>query len=570
MRKVLVGILLFVAAATFAQVGVMPTDDFYNDALGWELKRYTKNLPTTKPYPLNTIKRILLDTLDNGDERSRNRAQYYLDKYFPQRVPVHTFDSFDVNIRLKKVDSGGDDNTKKYEHKELYNGKIAFTADWIANNFMGLSCNLGFIVRSNDITKLDALPKFVVTNDTDVILPMKKNGGDADFLLNPNIIFTWGNEKMYGTVGINRTGYGIFDDSIILNPFAYQSINTSFNYNSRVFSYSQMFGMLAAKKSDNSDTYKLGKFTGFHTTVFHLPSRWSISLYESIVFHKPFNPAYLLPIPWFIVSNVSGFNDNVASGIGFMWRPGCVALSVDLILDDLSLKPLLKLKLNDAAIRTAFKMGFVYSPPDSPCESIAVNYTLITPYTYTKYNVQSSRYNYLDYTNFGESMGSSLPPNSDSIGMTISWRMFRHFKIKTSTSFSRHGNPYQDMDEDDVVKMSKKHYDSTGLLNSDTRGMSSAEDVTGFLKQHDIMYIMQASIFFEWDQAFKSKKRQAGDVTFQAQYTFEYINKDGVDSPIFRGSYDSTDDVKNAKDSWQNALHDSYNHYFTVGLKYFF
>lgn len=614
-------LLISFATATWGQVAVMPTDDFYTDALGWELKRYTRNLPVTTPYQVKTIKRILLDVIDNGDTRARARAQYYLDKYFPvtrsfrddtdksitesiegikkdddtgeenkennndtitssapniietARVPIHVFNEFNVNIRVKKVDSGGDDNTKIYEHKELYNGKIAFGADWAPNNFLGLSCNLGFVVRSNEIDKLDALPKFVFNNDTDVILPMKETSGDADFLLNPNIIFTWGDERMWGTFGINRAGYGLFlDDSVILNPFAYQSINSSFNYTCKVFSYSQTFGMLAATKNSDSDKFRLGKFMSFHTTKFHLPSRWSISLYESAIFHKPFNPAYLLPIPWFIVSNVSGFNDNVMSGINFEWRPGCVALSLDLLLDDFDFKPLLKLKLNDAAVRTAFKAGFVYSPPDSPCEYIAVSYTLVTPYTYTKFNEQNKRYRYLDYTNFGQSMGSDLPPNSDSIGLTISWRVFEHLRLKVATSFARHGNPYEDLDSDDVIEMSKKRYDSTGLLSSDTKGLDSAEGVTGFLKQRDIMYIMQASIFAEWEQIFKTKrtKTNAGSMSLQFQYTFEYINKDGVDTPIFSGIYRSKDDVDSAIDSWRGALHDSYNNYFTVGLKYFF
>lgn len=570
MRTCVTFLILFLISTAYCQVSSTPTDSFYTDATRWYLLRYTKSLPLLKPYRVATVKRILLDVIDSGDEVERKRALYYQDRYFGTRHGVHAGAAFNTDIRVKKVDDGGDDNTKTYEHDDLYNGSLTVAFDYQLNNFLGLSADLGFLVRNNDVTTGDVLPVFITNTPYELSLPMTADGGDASFLLDPSVVFTWGDERLFGTVGINRTSYGLFfDDSIILNGSAPPSINATFNYNGRVFSYSQLFGIIAAKKY-SSDSYRFDKFMGFHTTEFHLPSRWSISLYESVVTHKPFNPSYLLPVPWFIVSNLSGFDDNVMSGISFSWKPGCVALTLDLLLDDFKPTKLLKLKINDAALRAAFKAGFVYSPPASPCEYISVSYTLVTPYTYTRYNNEKSKYDFLGYTNFGNSMGSPLPPNSDSIGMTIAWRMFDYFRLKVSTSFSRHGNPYEDLDDDDVIKMSQRYYNAHGLIDSDTRGVSSATDYTGFLKQHDIMYIMQASLYAEWEQRFRHKKTNAGSLTISAQYTFEYINKDGVDTPIYRGTYDSSDTVKAARDGWQAALHDSYNHYFTVGVKYFY
>lgn len=566
-KKLLTFVILSMAILPlFSQIATSPTDDFYIDATRWEQLRYTKNLPLLKPYPLNIIRRVLNDVVENGNDTERRRAQHYIDKYFSHFL--HVFDEFNVDIKLKKVDSGGNESVKKWESDEVYNEKLAFTADWAINSFLGLSVDLGGIVRSNEVEKSDILPRFVPTDETDVTIPANFNAGDVDFLINPNAVFTWGNETMHGSFGINRQGYGLFfDDSIILNPNAYQSLNAVFNYNGKIFSFTQSFAALAATNRADKDEFNFGKFMCFHAIKFPIPkTRLSFSLFESVIFHKPFMAAYLLPIPYFIVANVGGFDDNVMSGLNIEWKPGCIGLVAEVLFDDLNPKQILKLKFNEAAIRTAFKLGFVYTPRESPCEYISVNYMLITPYTYTKYNRKDKKFNYLDYTNFGSALGSSLPPNSDTIGMTISWRLFDNLRLRTSTSFSRHGNPYQDLDDDEVIKMSKKHYNSAGFIDSDTRGASSAEDVTGFLKQHDIMYIMQASFLAQYEQ----KIPRAGSLTFQVQYTFEYIDKDGVDTPIFTGHYTTADAVKQSREEWEDRLHTSFYHYFVLGVKYLF
>ena len=547
-----------------AQVSVSPDDDFYSDATGWVLKGYVERLPLIKPYPLNVIRSVLDEVAEKGSETDRLRAEFYLKKYFSHSFRVSSATSADV--KLKQVDSGGDDDTNEFEADSLFSERLSFFCDRQITPLFGIGADIGAMVRNNDIQPKDALPRFTVNTETNVVRPLKIESSDADFLLDPNVIATFGTQSLYASFGINKSGYGLFpDDSLILNPSAYQMLNAVFNYSGKHFSYSQLFGLMGASSYTDTDSYSCRKFLSFHSLKIPVPkTNVSVGLYESVVFSNPFMPAYFMPVPYFIIANVAGFNENVLSGIQLEWKPfPCLALSADLLLDDFDAKQVLKLKLNDGGIRAGFKTGFVYSPLESFCDFISLSYTLVTPYAYTKYNTLDDTYNYLDYTNFGQSLGTDLLPDSDRVSMTIQFKPRPNFRLGTITSFIRHANAYESLDDEDVLSLHGQ-YAADGSINMDTQGISYAADTTDFLKQDNLMYVIQAAVFGEYEFV----TSRFGRLSVSVQYTFEYIKNDGVDNSIFSGAYETPEAVKADRERWENALHDSYNHYFSVGIKY--
>ena len=84
------------------------------------------------------------------------------------------------------------------------------------------------------------------------------------------------------------------------------------------------------------------------------------------------------------------------------------------------------------------------------------------------------------------------------------------------------------------------------------------------------MYIIQAGTFLEYE--FNLKK--AGRLSISAQYIYEYIANNGVDSNIYSGNYTAEteqgriEQAKSELDAWKDRLHDTYHHYFTIGVKY--
>ena len=147
--------------------------------------------------------------------------------------------------------------------------------------------------------------------------------------------------------------------------------------------------------------------------------------------------------------------------------------------------------------------------------------------------------------------------------MTIQFKPRPNFRLGTITSFIRHANAYESLDDEDVLSL-RGQYAADGSINMDTQGISYAADTTDFLKQDNLMYVIQAAVFGEYEFV----TARCGRLSLSVQYTFEYIKNDGVDNAIFSGSYETPEAVKADRERWENALHDSYNHYFSLGIKY--
>ena len=60
--------LMCVFVNLYAQVSLNPNDDFYKDAKKWETKGIVSWLPQIRPYSINTVKKILAEVKENGDE----------------------------------------------------------------------------------------------------------------------------------------------------------------------------------------------------------------------------------------------------------------------------------------------------------------------------------------------------------------------------------------------------------------------------------------------------------------------------------------------------------------------
>ena len=552
-----------------AQISVDTEDDFYTDATAWYLKGYIQSLPQLKPYPINIICELLDEVMENAPQAEQRLAEYYKNKYFQKKISVSS--DTQADSKLKFLDSGSDE-IERFSHNEFFSEEIKVAGDIPINEKSGIAFDLSGIVYGFSTPSESVFPQYTFGDDINKRNALKISAGNANFALNPHFIATFGKKKLYATIGMNKTGFGLLqDDSLIINPAAYQAINATLNYQGKYVSISRYLGLLAADKEDGSFGYSARKFISFHSIKIPIPkARVSLSLYESIIISKPLNPVYLCPLPYFAMTNLMKFDENVISGLNFEWRPiNCIAFLVDFIIDDIEdIKSVFKLKLNDAGFRTGFKVGFIYAPFDSPCNLISLNYTLITPYTYTRYAQSNDKYNYLDYTNFGMSLGSNLPPNSDRVNLTINFKPLPHFKVSTFSSFIRHANCYESLSMEEAIRI-PAGYPSNGSVSTDSRGFDGA-DSTGFLKQDSTMYIIQAGTFLEYE--FNLKK--AGRLSISAQYIYEYIANNGVDSNIYSGNYTAEteqgriEQAKSELDAWKDRLHDTYHHYFTIGVKY--
>lgn len=562
-----IGIIL--PLSVFSQVSVEPSDDFYSDAIGWELKGYVKRLPQLRPFPVNVVYDVLKTVESCDDNIEAKKARYYLERYFSNSCTVSA--GVDFKAKYTQVELTGNDAREKYADSHRISGETYVSGDFYKGLF-GLSYNTGAIVFNDGNDYSSFYGKYMEPNRELEIKNAFLDFKNVDCVFDVNGVVTFGNENLYGSIGLNKTGFGRFpDSSLIMNPNGYQALNATINWQNGFFDYSQYFGMIGAWNRFSQNDFAAGKFLSFHSLrVPFLDDRFALSYFESVVYGKSFQPSYLLPVPYVIIANVAGYCENVLAGVQIDWKPeNFFMLTASAVFDDMKIKKLLKLKLNDAAIRSAFTFGFVYTPVDSMCNLISFNYDLVTPYCYSYYDTSDGKYNYMDYTNCAVPMGLSLPPNSDRISLKMNFKPIPNVHLTTQTTFIRHANPYQSLEAEEVLSLYSNGSDgiySDGTVKANVNGLDSALDVTDFLKQDTIMYVMQAAFNLDVD-VFRKKNNS---VILNFGYTFEYVRNDGVDSPMYSRSYSDVEEVTAARKEWEKRVSDLFNHYFAVSAKVFF
>ena len=89
-----------------AQVSVDPSDSFYTDALRWNLKHLVASLPQIRPYPMATVKSILVQVLDNekSEEDDIVLAQDYYERFFGEQW-IHVSVNVGGRTKTQFVDS---------------------------------------------------------------------------------------------------------------------------------------------------------------------------------------------------------------------------------------------------------------------------------------------------------------------------------------------------------------------------------------------------------------------------------------------------------------------------------
>ncbi len=555
-------IFLMLSWCAFGQAGVNPCDEFYEMATTWFIKGYAERLPQLKPYPLSTIEKILTDVIECDDKDESERAAALYERIFGRKF--HASLSGDVRARIYSIQDTIGNGVKVFDDYELYSGLLSLAGDVPFNEYAGASYLLSFRAQ-NDVRAISELfPLYAMDNRFDGIKDLTFDAGNADFLLDLNAVTSFGTERLNGSVGFNRLGYGIFSRSdMMLNPSANPLANLTFNAVDPHFEYSQVCSLPTAQNQTLDDDYAWCKGMFFHS--FRVPvfnRRLTVSYFESVVFGGGFQPAYLMPVPWAIITNVSGSTENIIAGLNFLVKPvPFFAWSTDLLFDDFKLKDFIKLKWNDAALRAGVKTGFIYTPQDSVCSLVTFDYTLLSAYTYTTYDTQNSSYNYTDYTNYGKNMGTELLPNSQQIEMTMHFNPFSWLVVTSRTRYMHHANPYESLEDEEVLELSGKTA-TDGSWKQNTQNLETAVDAMNLLTQKNDMLVLQASLDFD----VRLSARKGSGALINLGYTFEYIKNDGVDKSLFPGHYETVDEVAAARKEWEAFLHNSYNHFFKAGV----
>ena len=258
MKKFFLSAVLFANLfCLFAQVSVDPTDRFYSQAQGWELKGYISALPQIRPYPSNLIKSILEEVIDKGDKNDREFALYEYERIFGKSLNLYV--SGDGEYKASQdLTEENDKGTKNVKGEGGIAGEIVF------NPYISVGYDLGMYAEATDYEDIAPLYK---NKAPDSVFDSSSIGPIALYLdWNTNVAV--GTNEYYAIAGLSKTGYGSFlNDGLALNDTSFHSANLIMNVTRKKWSYSSVFEIIGAttnnpyKYSDHSD----GKYLSFHS-----------------------------------------------------------------------------------------------------------------------------------------------------------------------------------------------------------------------------------------------------------------------------------------------------------------
>ena len=582
--------LIFVSGL-FAQVSVDPDDTFYSLVESWELRGLINEVPPLRPFPIANIRDILQTVIEKGNERDVKNAQMYWEKVTGKPWNV----SVQLGATYKKDAGRSDFGEILFSIFPNVNGDVT-----LFDSFVSMGYDLG-LAGYNHNTQ-DYLPIF--ENDGHDARRNKVSLGALDLFLEMNDVVAIGKKNIFAQTGIYRSGYGPFIGSgLSLNDNSYHRTNFSFTTVNPKWSYTQQYSAIGATFSFDGGFIAPDKYLAFHALEFKFVPQVSLAYYESIVFGKRLDPSYLMPVPFIVAQEIGGYNDNLQMGIALKVKPySGILWATDIFVDDFDIAGFFSRGLLDTRLFAAFKTGLIYTPANSFCTRVSLDYTMIMPYTYTHADytdtttgtITAGMYNYLNYSNNGIPMGSSYPPNSDRLSFELDFLPMPPLHIKLTSTFLRHGNINETISDDEALAyLMAGHgiYSTDGGINNHPL-MSNPSGSTGtpiassnklnFLDQDNQMYVLQEGLGAEYSL----KKYPWGQLTFSVSYLFEWIRNKGVDADIFPGQgsgitlngdgtyqyggsqYSGSDLVNLFKNQWKGGLRNVINNYFSIGVKY--
>ncbi len=597
MKKCLINVLaaLFLCSSIFAQVSTDPNAEFYDMVERWEIMGIIQEQPPLRPYPLNLIESILTEVINGSNEKEAQNALELYEQTF--KKPFHVIVGADANLKI-------DDNAKLAEKQGI--GTISVGGDVALPKYATIGYNLG-LVATNE-RGLGALPQYSAQPY------MFKDSGfelsDIEVFLNCDANIAVGNKELYAQLGVYNSSFGPFyKENAVISPNAKHTANFAFVYNWKKITYTQaFFGLSAAnydyEKSQIGDLFS-EKFLSLHSINVNLLPWLSFAFYETVIYGGRFEPAYLIPVvPYMVTQGLTGFDDNTFMALSFTIRPiPDFAWVTDIYVDDAQPGKLIKLDF-DSKLRGTFQSAFKYTPSKVDWfDKVQLSYTLVTPYMYThKQNYVNSEtgdwkmkalngINYQEYTTAGEPLGLPLPPNTEKVALTLSFSPVKRLKITANGSYTRHANVNESITVDEAISYlnspkgylitdggihNHSHYLKDG--NPDYDGdtyLETAKNHFLFMDQETKMHTFNLG----FDVDYKIVTSKFGSLTLCAGYTFEHIINAGVDNNMFP-STDATitagwntqeakeQAVKGAISEWRSKLTDKTNHYIRFGLKY--
>ncbi|MDR0927595.1 MAG: hypothetical protein LBO69_07515 [Ignavibacteria bacterium] len=232
----------------------------------------------------------------------------------------------------------------------------------------------------------------------------------------------------------NRLWGAGLNQRLLINDMAqsFDAVTLSANFSnfSYTFTHNSLLNIAESGGNTGFQTVIPNKYVAMHTFTI-LPSWGEISFFETVIYSRDLDLAYLNPLSFFkTLEHSQKDRDNAGMGLYAVWRPlRNLELKGTWFLDDIKIMEIgtgywsNKTAWNIAAITTAI-----------PNLDIGIEYTRIEPYTFSHFNPQNAN------TNDSVLFASYILPNSDRWNLFLQYWYGERYPIKFNVYYTRHGN----------------------------------------------------------------------------------------------------------------------------------
>lgn len=326
--------------------------------------------------------------------------------------------------------------------------------DSLLNNTAALS-ELGFRARGTLYDKvgysieLRAGKKIAGTSESSEFLKMTNTflRTDREFRLHGNYYTNYRGHVRYQTPGgfLSLTagherisiGSGYISKLFYSNdapPFSFIKLDLSY----KKFAYSFFYGSL---KGDSIGVELKSKNIAGHRLDVNFSEKFRAGFYESIVIsNDPFSFSFFNPFSFLTSADLNSgaketTQNNTLMGVDFEYLPiKNISIQATFLIDDLNLSTISDTSYIGNENKFGYQVGILWNKAFTLDNlSLKFEYTRLDPFVY------SHRTNKSTYTNWGISLGSQLPPNSDEIAIESDLWLSSRININCNYTFQRSG-----------------------------------------------------------------------------------------------------------------------------------
>ena len=517
-----------------------PNDPVYADVDAWATKGLLKNLPRLRPYTMTMLLGLLKDVVVTGSPEDVAEAQRYIDILGDHAVHP-------------RVDARADAALSSSGRKDAVLAAPGATINALIGDHLGISGRWSVWDTYGD--QVSSLVPYGTGYDRDLLYGSGSSLGSRNDVCQDLVSdATYGDASLGIQAGFMRGSWGpVYDDGVVVGPQSPESGQLTFSWRTPRLTADFGFFMLQQGWSTSSGILDdNGNSVGFNSQKYlmihgldYSPTSWlEIGAFESMVWVDRIEPLYFIPLSeYFFSQSLAGYADNAFAGLSATaYLPHSMKLDLVGYVDDLAFASILRGDW-DTDCKIALQACLSWVPESPVFQRVSLDYTAITPYTYTHWEntgSDSSGASYvgaLAYTNGGQNVGPDLEPDSDRLTLQARTRTMDGFQVSGILRLIRHGDASSGVNGYNASTSSSGDASGdlgdAGTFNDATNGggwIFSGPYQTGtwplylrFLTQSVLQISAQAGFTIDYTRRIEN----IGTLQAGFGYTFEYIANNG-------------------------------------------